>query len=158
MSEALHLCHLANRPWILLPFMSSAHSPNFPSLHLLHSSFSNPSVALPMSQLILQPFRCFTYVTAHSPILLSLLLCHRLFTYVTWRATHVCNTNLWAINQSVKMKMHRNFSNASCPIICLQIPVSWCQILYISIKHKSLYSFNLINHFNLCVFPSIANK
>ena len=60
----------------------------FPSLHLRHSSFSNPSVGLPMSQLILQPFRCFTYVTAHSPTLLSLLLRHRLFTYVTWRAAH----------------------------------------------------------------------
>ena len=33
---------------------------------------------------LLQPFRCFTYVTAHSSILLSLLLRHRLFTYVTW--------------------------------------------------------------------------
>ena len=63
--------------------------PNFPSLHLSHSSFSNSSVALPTSQHILQPFRCFTYVTAHSPTLLSLLLRHRLFTYVTWRAAHV---------------------------------------------------------------------
>ena len=44
----------------------TAHSPSFPSLHLRHSSLSNPSVALPTSQLILQPFRCFTYVTAHS--------------------------------------------------------------------------------------------
>ena len=68
---------------------SSAHSPTFPSLHLRHNSFSNPSVALPTSQLILQPFRCFTYVTAHSPTLLPLLLIHRLFTYVTWRAAHV---------------------------------------------------------------------
>ena len=51
-------------------------------------SFSNPSVALPTSQLILQTFRCFTYVTAHSPTLLSLLLRHRLFTYVTWWAAH----------------------------------------------------------------------
>ena len=67
---------------------SSAHSPIFPSLHLRHSSFSNPSVALPTSQLILQPFRCFTYITAHSPTLLLLLLRHRLFTYVTWRAAH----------------------------------------------------------------------
>ena len=48
--------------------------------HLRHNSFSNHSVALPLSQLIFQPFRCFTYVTAHSPILLSLLLRHRLFT------------------------------------------------------------------------------
>ena len=50
---------------------------SFPSLRLRHSSFSNPSLALPTSQLILQPFRCFTYVTAHSPAFLSLLLCHR---------------------------------------------------------------------------------
>ena len=46
--------------------MSSAHSPNFPSLHLHHNSFSNPSIALTTSQLILQPFRCFTYVTVFS--------------------------------------------------------------------------------------------
>ena len=65
-----------------------SHSPNFPPLHLRHSSFSNTSVALPTSQLILQPFRCFTYVTAHSATLLLLLLRHRLFNYVTWRAAH----------------------------------------------------------------------
>ena len=66
----------------------SAHSPTFPSRHLRHISFSNSSVALPMSQLILQSFRCITYVTAHSPTHLSLLLRHRFFTYVTWRAAH----------------------------------------------------------------------
>ena len=60
---------------------SSDHSPTFPSLHLRHSSFSNPSVALPTSQLILQPFRCFIYVTTHSPTLLSLLLRHKLCTF-----------------------------------------------------------------------------
>ena len=54
---------------------SSAHSPTFPSLHLRHNSFSNPSIALPTSQLILQSFRCLTYVTDHSPNL-SLLLRH----------------------------------------------------------------------------------
>ena len=68
---------------------SRANSPSFPSLQLCHSSFSNRSLALPTSQLILQPFRCFTYVEAHSPTLLSLLLRHRIFTYVTWRAAHV---------------------------------------------------------------------
>ena len=74
--------------------MSRAHSPvhsdspRFPSLHLLHSSFSNPSLALPTSQLILQPFRCFTYITAHSATLLLLLLRHSIFNYVTWRAAH----------------------------------------------------------------------
>ena len=49
------------------------------SLHLHHSSFSNPSIALPTSQLILQPFRCFTYVTAHSPTRPLLYLRHRSF-------------------------------------------------------------------------------
>ena len=52
----------------------------------------NPSVALPISQLILQPFRCFTYVTAHSQSLLSLLVRHKLFTYFTWRAAHEQNS------------------------------------------------------------------
>ena len=56
-----------------------AHSPNFPSLHLRHNSFSNPSVALPISQLILQPFRHFTYVTTNSPTLPSLYLRHNSF-------------------------------------------------------------------------------
>ena len=50
--------------------------------------FSKLSVTSPTSQLILQPFRRFTYVTAHSPTLLLLLLRHRLFTYVTWQAAH----------------------------------------------------------------------
>ena len=68
--------------------MSSAHYPTFPSLHLRHSSFTNASVAFTMSQLILQPFRCFTYVTVHSPTLPLLLLrlifqTSRHFTYVT---------------------------------------------------------------------------
>ena len=59
--------------------MSSAHSPTFPSLHLRHSSFptlpslylrhssfSNPSIASPTSQFILQPFFRFSYVTSSS--------------------------------------------------------------------------------------------
>ena len=84
------------------------HSPNLISLHLRHSSFSNPSAALPTSQLILQSFRCFTYVigtsptpklilqpfrrfvyaTAHSTTLPPLHLRHRHFMYFTWRAAH----------------------------------------------------------------------
>ena len=61
----------------------------FPSLHLRRNSFSNPSVALPTPQLILQPFRCFTYDTVLSPTLISLLLRNWLFTYVTWRAAQL---------------------------------------------------------------------
>ena len=52
------------------------------------SSFSNLYSTLPTSQLILKSFRRFTYVTVHSPTLLSLLLRHKLFTYFTWRAVH----------------------------------------------------------------------
>ena len=40
-----------------------AHSPTLPLLQLRHSSFSNLSVASSTSQLILQPFGRFTYVT-----------------------------------------------------------------------------------------------
>ena len=69
--------------WVTFYIMSSAHSSIFLSLHLYHSLFSNPSVTLPMSQLILLSFCCFTYVTAHSITLLLLLLHHRIFTYVT---------------------------------------------------------------------------
>ena len=72
----------------------TAHSPFLQLLHLRHSSFSNPSVALPTSQLILQSFRCFTFVTAHSPTLLSLFLHHRLFTYVTWRAANMIDSQI----------------------------------------------------------------
>ena len=75
------------------------HSPNLTLLHLRHSSFSNPSTALPTSQFILQPIRCFTYITVHSPTLLSLLLRHKLFTSFTWRAAH--GTNRALVSNSV---------------------------------------------------------
>ena len=95
--------------------MSSAHSPTFPSLHIRHSSFSSPSVALPTSQLILQPFRCFTYVTSHSPTPLSLLLRRRLFTYVTWRAAHGYSTiksvKIIEVLRSVLSKSHRHLGS-----------------------------------------------
>ena len=80
----------AHSPTLPLLYLrhSSAHSPIFPSLYLRHSSFSNPPVALPTTQVILQPLRCFSYIAVHSPALLSFFLRHRLFTYVTWRAAH----------------------------------------------------------------------
>ena len=73
---------------------SRAHSPTFLSHQPRHSTFSNPSVALSMSQFILQPFRCFTNVTAHSQSSFSnlsvtsstsqlILQPFRRFTYVT---------------------------------------------------------------------------
>ena len=68
----------------------------------------------PTSQLILLPFRRFTYVTAHSPTLpslllrhstfsnfLLLLLRHRLFTYVIWQPPMVEDLFLQIINESI---------------------------------------------------------
>ena len=42
-------------------------------------SFSKLSIISPPSQLILQPFHYFTYITAHSPTLPLLHLCYSLF-------------------------------------------------------------------------------
>ena len=83
-------------------WISRAHSPSFPSLHLRHSSFSNLSVALPTSQLIHQPFHCFTYVTVHSPALL-ILQPFRHFTYVTAHSPALPSLHL----------RHSSFSNPS---------------------------------------------
>ena len=58
------------------------HSPTLTSLHLCHSSFSNTSAPLPTSQLILQPFRCFTYVIGTSPMSQLILQPFRCFVYV----------------------------------------------------------------------------
>ena len=101
--------------WRMSCDVGKAHSPSFQSLHLRHISFSNPSLALPTSHLIHQPFRCFTYVTAHSPTLLS-LLCHKLgewallifqafshFTYVTSHSPTLLSLYL----------RHSSFSNHS---------------------------------------------
>ena len=44
----------------------TAHCPTLPLLYLCHNSFSNTSVASLTSQLILQPFFRFSYVTSSS--------------------------------------------------------------------------------------------
>ena len=57
-------------------------------------SFSKLSVTSPTSQLIIEPFRRFTYVTAHYRILPSLYLRHSSFSNTffaspTWQALHL---------------------------------------------------------------------
>ena len=59
------------------------------------SPFSNLSITSPTSQLILQPFCHFTYITAHSPTLPSL--------YCTYVTAHSLSLHL----------RHRPFSNPS---------------------------------------------
>ena len=49
-------------------------------------SFSNPYIASPTSQLIVQPFRRFTYVTGHST---TLPLLHLRQSHFTWRSAQV---------------------------------------------------------------------
>ena len=63
------------------------HSPTHTSLHLRHSAFSNPSTALPTSQLVLQLFRCFTCVIDISPTSQLILQSFRRFIYVTAHST-----------------------------------------------------------------------
>ena len=89
--------------------MSSAHYANFPSLHLHHISFYNPSVASPTSQLISQTFRRFIYVTAHLQTfhhfayIIDILQPFRRFTYVTAHSTTLPLPHLH----------HSSFSNPS---------------------------------------------
>ena len=88
-----------------------AHSPTLLSLHLYHSLFSNPSVALAPQQLIPQPFHNFTYVTVHSPTL-------PLLNYVTVHSPTLLSLLLrhvlWSFsNHSVTSLRHNSFSNLS---------------------------------------------
>ena len=61
-STTLPLLHLHHRHFTYI----TAHSPILLPLCLCHSSFYNPSAASPKSQVILQPFHCFTYITGTS--------------------------------------------------------------------------------------------
>ena len=119
---------------------SRAHSPSFPSLHLRHSSFSNPSLALPTSQLILQPVRCFTYVTAHSPILLSLLLRHRIFTYVTWRAAHV--TKLGETGHHTHIHAWLAFKSVTLCTLFFLCRISHCGLRLFQLLPSFLFPFS----------------
>ena len=79
------------------------HYPTLTLLHLRHSSFSNPSAALPTSQLILQPFRWFTYVRGTSSTSQFILQPFRRFTYATAHFTTLPLLHL----------RHRSFYNPS---------------------------------------------
>ena len=83
--------------------MTEPHSSTLTSLHLRHSSFSNPSATLPTSQLILQPFRCFTYIIGTSPTSHLILQPFRRFIYATADSTTHPQLHL----------RHRSFYNSS---------------------------------------------
>ena len=99
-SIAIPLLHLRHRHFTYV----TTHSPILPPLHLRHSSFSNPSVALPTSQLILQPFCCFTYVIGNSSTSQLILQPYRRFIYATAHSPtlpllHLCHSSFY--NHSV---------------------------------------------------------
>ena len=124
---------------------SRAHSPTFSSFHLRHNSFSNAFVALPTSQLILQHFRYFTYVTVHSPTLLSLLLRHKLLTLFTWRATHVEKLNRQAYSPtfpSLHLR-HNSFSNPSVALPTSQLNLQPFRCFtYVTVHSPTLFCFS----------------
>ena len=86
------------------------------SLHLRHSSFwfSKLSITSPTSQLILQPFPRITYVTTHSPTLLSPL-------YITG----------FSLTSPGEPPMHRGMENS----------LWWTSLLQQVNKFRSSYSF-----------------
>ena len=102
---------------ILQPFRHfiyvTTHSPNLPSLYLRRSSFPNPSVASPTSQLILKPFFCFSYVTGSS-------------LNVTWLAAHAMQSSFSNLSiaspmsQLILQPFHRfTYVTAHSPILPL---------------------------------------
>ena len=74
----------------LIDIYSRAHSPTLPSL---------------------------TYVTAHSPTHLSLLLRHRLFTYITWRAAHAPH----AMNHAKTITLEQMWVYIKYPCYCFRM-------------------------------------
>ena len=91
----------------------TAHSPTLPSLYLRHNSFSNPSVVSPVSQLIIQPFFCFSYVTGSS---------------LTSPGEPPME---WTQHQVVKHESTYRGIQSSCQI-CHHTPLVECRVAYIS--------------------------
>ena len=105
--------------------MSSAHSPTIPSLQLHHNSFYNPSVALPTSQLILQPFCHFTYVIAHSPTLLCSFSNHSITSstsqLILQPFCHFINITAHSPTLLLLHLRHSSFSNPSFASLTSQV-------------------------------------
>ena len=82
LSSVLGKCHSVT-PSIFVYFMPFHIVPYYEILYrdidIQQSSFSNLSITSPTSQIILQPFCHFTYITVHSPTLLLLHLRHSSF-------------------------------------------------------------------------------
>ena len=119
--------------------MSSAHSPTLPPLYLRHSSFSNTSVASPISQLILQPLFRFFYVTGSSltslgepPMSLTVWIyyygmasSHRKVMESHWNATNFIHWDMLCMNRPSEINssfQEESFSEPlyHCILICTE--------------------------------------
>ena len=103
---------------------------------------AEPYIASPTSQLILQSFRRFTYVTAHSTALPLLHLRHRHFTYVTAHYSTLPPLYLH----------HSSFSNpsaaSSTPQLILQ---PFCRFTYVT-GHSTTLPLLHLRHRHLTYF------
>ena len=99
------------------------------------SSFSKLSVTSSNSQLILQPFRCFTYVTVHSPTLPLLYLRHSSFSnpsiasptsqFILQPFSRFCYVTSSSLNSPGRAR-HNSFSNPSVALPASQLVLQPC--------------------------------
>ena len=152
-------------------------------LHLIHlasqqSSFSNLSVTSPRSQLILQAFRRFTYVTAHSPTLPLLYLRHSSFSnpsfasptsqslrliHLANRPCSICYFNKIRQFTFMKDSAFKSISLINVPFIkkafnsIIKFNGKYCALFYYTVN-KSRYlphDFTDMLHFTLLCFNEL---
>ena len=92
-------------------------------------------IALPTSQLILQPFRCFTYVTVHSSTLLSLLLRHKLFKS-SFSNLSVTSPTSQLILQPFRLFTYVTAHSPTLPLLHLRYTVHSPTLLSLLLRHK----------------------
>ena len=85
------------------------------------SSFSNLFVASPKSQLFLQPFRRFTYVTAHSPTLPLLHLRHSSFNSSFASPTSFSNLSVASPTPQLFLQPFRRFTYVTAHSLILPL-------------------------------------
>ena len=136
---------------------------NAPSLLLRHSSFCNLSVTLSTSQVILEPFRRFNYVTAHSRTFPSLYLRHssfsnhsvalttsqlilqsfRHFTYVTAHSPRFRGFNYVIAHSPTFPSLHLHHSSFSNPSVALPTSKFIFQLFFRSPTSQALHLIHL---------------
>ena len=114
-------------------------------------SFSNISVTSPTSQLILQPFRRFTYVTAHSPTLPLLHLRHTSFSNTSFASP--TSQALYSAHSPTIPSLHlrhNSFSNPSVALTTSQLILQpFRRFTYVTVRCPTLFRFSYVTSFSL---------